>query len=561
MSSRSARNSVLVGAGILISRLSGLVRERVLGHFFGVGAVADAFTAASRIPGLLQRLLGEGVLSAAFIPVYSRLLAEGRDEEAGKVAGAVAGLLVALTAVLTLLGMALAEPIVHLIAAGFAARPQTFDLTVTLTRIMFPAVGLFILSAWCLGVLNSHRRFFLSYVAPVLVNLTQIGVLLGAGLFVVDGLDAAPTRETAERTLVTWLAVATVVGAAVQVAVQIPTVLRVSRHLRPSLRLDLPGVRQTVRAFGPMVLSRGVVQISSFLQLFLASFLAVGALSVLRYSQMLYTLPVALFGMAVAAAELPELAREGRDAREASLARIQSALRRVAVLIVPTVVGYLAVGDLVVAALYQTGAFGRTEVIAVWLVLCGFTLGLLPTTSSRMLQSALYAIGDTRTPARLAVVRVAVVVALGAVLMFQLDRLTVGPSGLQVGAGLPAGAPLPVGERNAVGGDLVHLGAAGLSLASGVAAWVEYVLLRRRVRRDVGPTSLGGGRLGPLLAAAAVAGALGVAARPMLEILPPLPAGVAAVTLVAAAYLALAARMGVPEVHEVLRSVRRRLPG
>src|SRR5690606_40380224 len=122
--------------------------------------------------------------------------AEGRDCGARPVAGPIPGLLVALPAGLTLVGMALAEPLVHLIAAGFAARPQTFDLTVTLTRIMFPAVGLFILSAWCLGVLNSHRRFFLSYVAPVLVNLTQIGVLLGAGLFVVDGLDAAPTRET-----------------------------------------------------------------------------------------------------------------------------------------------------------------------------------------------------------------------------------------------------------------------------------------------------------------------------------------------------------------------------
>ncbi|MGZ3478833.1 MAG: lipid II flippase MurJ, partial [Myxococcaceae bacterium] len=155
----------------------GLVRQRVFAHYLSTSALAGAFTAALRIPNVLQNLFGEGVLSASFIPVYARLLGEGRREDADRVAGAVFGLLSLLVAVLVALGVFAAPWIVGAVVGGFAETgPAAFAKAVQLTRILFPSTGLLVLSAWCLGVLNSHRKFFLSYAAPVVWNLAQIVV-------------------------------------------------------------------------------------------------------------------------------------------------------------------------------------------------------------------------------------------------------------------------------------------------------------------------------------------------------------------------------------------------
>jgi putative peptidoglycan lipid II flippase len=170
-------SAFLVGAGILLSRLAGLVRTRVFAHYLGNSDAAGAFTAAFRIPNILQNLLGEGVLSASFIPVYSRLIAEGEAELAGRVAGIVASLLALTVSVIVLLGVLFTPVLIDLLAPGFHGNVRV--LTIHLVQIMFPGVGLFVLSAWCLGILNSHRLFFISYVAPVLWNLAMIGTLVG----------------------------------------------------------------------------------------------------------------------------------------------------------------------------------------------------------------------------------------------------------------------------------------------------------------------------------------------------------------------------------------------
>src|SRR5688572_29459453 len=170
---RKSSASFLVAAGIFLSRIAGLVRQRVFAHYFGNSEAADAFGAAFRIPNLLQNLFGEGVLSASFIPVYARLLAEGDDEEAGRLAGAVVALLTLVTAVLVLAGVLATPWLIDLIAPGFEGEKR--ELTIRLVRVLFPGAGLLALSAWCLGVLNSHRRFFLSYISPVLWNVAMIG--------------------------------------------------------------------------------------------------------------------------------------------------------------------------------------------------------------------------------------------------------------------------------------------------------------------------------------------------------------------------------------------------
>ena len=540
----SRRGSTLVAAGILLSRLAGFVRLRAMGHFFATGGVVDAFSAAFRIPNMLQNLLGEGVLSASFIPVYSRLLAEGREEEAGRVAGAIAGLLAVVAAALTLAGVLLAGPLTTLIAPGFSG--ERYDLTVTLMRILFPGIGVLVLSAWCLGVLNSHRRFFLSYVAPVLWNGAQVAVLVALGL---AGLSPA--------SLVVALAWGALAGSVLQLAVQLPSVLRLLGGLRPSLDIGLAGVRRVLRAFGPVVAGRGVVQIMTFVELALASLLALGAVAALHYAQPLYLLPISLFGMSVAAAELPELSSLSSDQRETVDERLRAGMARIAFFVVPTALAFMLLGELLVGAVYESGAFGGLDGRLVWLVLAAFSIGLLPTTSARLLQSSLYATGDTRAPAQIAALRVLVAASLGAVAMLQLDQFALTDAGgIELVGALPALGPLPEALREQEGA--YRLGAVGLALAGGVAAWAELWLLRRAVHRRAGVAPrLGGGTLARVLIASALAVGLGLALRALTDGLAPLLQAPAVLIPAGAAYLATARRLGLRELPSLRRLLRR----
>jgi putative peptidoglycan lipid II flippase len=545
-----------VGAGILLSRVTGLVRERAVGHFFGTGYAADAYTAAHRIPNVLQSLLGEGVLSASIIPTYSRLLAQGREDDAGRVAGAVAGLLAAVVGTLVLLMVAFARPVTAVLAPGLGE--DTFELTVTLMRIITPAIGILVLSAWCLGVLNSHRRFFLSYVAPALMNVTQVAVLVVAASVVVGELGG-DLGAAAQSSLVVWLAWGTVIGGALQFAVQVPTVMRVAPGLRFSMRTRDTGTREVIRSFVPIVAGRGVVHLSGFLHLVLASFLALGALAAMRYAQMLYVLPVSLFGMAVAAAELPELSSIGGDREDVLRGRVGSGLARIVFFVAPTMVAYVVVGDFLVAALYQSGEFDRADVVQVWIILAVHALGLLATTGSRLLQSVLYGLGRPRTPARIAVVRVAFSLVLGLVLMFQFDRLVIEPDGLEQVGDLPAFAPLPEQFRDPTGVQgQHHLGGVGLAVAAAAASLIEYRMLRRAVRSHVADVTMVGGRLRLTLVAAAISGVAAIAVRPIAAGLAPIVAGLVVVGVVGAVYLVAAWRLGVPEARRIVQLVSRR---
>ncbi len=549
----SPRNSALVAAGILLSRISGLARTAVVATFLGVGAVADAFQAAMRIPNLLQNLLGEGVLSASFIPVYSRLLAQGRREEAGHVAGAIVGLLTVLTGLLALLGVALAGPITRVVAIGFTG--ATLELTVTLTRILFPGVGFLVLSAWCLGVLNSHRRFFLSYVAPVIWNVTQIAVVVAAALIIADG-DV--TSGAAPDAVLTQLAVAlawgVLAGGVLQFTIQVPAVLRSAGPLRPSLNVRLRGVRTTLRSFWPVVGGRGVVQLMTYVDIALASLLAAGAVSALEYATRLALLPISLFGMSAAASELPALSSLDVHERIAVERRLVPTLARIAFFVVPTIAVFVVAGDL----LYDVVLLPLPARL-VWLVLLGSTVGLLSNTSSRVLQSTLYAGGDTRTPTRYAILRVVVASAVGAVLMLQFDRIVLTDAGLAVQGTLPAFTPLPPAVRATDPTEALRLGAVGLALAAGASSWLEFGLLRRHLaRRRAIVVRVGGDRLARTGLAGVLAAVAGLIVRALLSgrtlpVLLPATLGTIAVT-----YLAVAATLRLPQLADVLRIVGRR---
>jgi putative peptidoglycan lipid II flippase len=355
------------------------------------------------------------------------------------------------------------------------------------------------------------------------------------------------------------LAWGTLLGGVLQFAVQVPALLRVAPGLRFSLRTRDAGTREVIRSFVPIVAGRGVVRLSGFLHLFLASFLALGALAALRYAQILYVLPVSLFGMAVAAAELPELSRIDADRQDVLRARVDSGLARIVFFVAPTMVAYVVAGDFVVAALYQSGEFGRSDVVQVWIILAVHALGLLATTGSRLLQSVLYGLGRPRTPARIALVRVAVSLVLGLVLMFQLDRLAIGPDGLERVGDLPALGPLPEQFRDPAGArGLRHLGGVGLAVAAATASVIEYRLLRRAVRPHTPDVTIVGGRLRWTLAAAAISGVAATAVRPVAAGLPPIVAGLVVTGVLGTVYPAAAWRLGVPEVRRIVQLLTRR---
>lgn len=441
------RAALSVGAGIFFSKIFGFVRDRVFAHYFGAGVFADAWWAALKIPNVIRNLLGEGTLSASLIPVYSEFLEEGRDEEAARFAGAALGILTALAGGLALIGIGLAPGIVQLFFSEMP--PEGQDVLVVLLRILFPMAGVFVVSAWALGILNSHRTFFVTFVAPVFWNLAMITAMIGGSIrFGLEG-----------RSLVVALAWGALVGGVLTLLIQIPWLLPYLKGLKISLGRGVTGVSEAVRNFTPVVAARGVVNISSAIDLILAARLAPGAIAVMGYAQTFSNLPVALFGTGVAAAELPEMSRMRSEALEVLVERVRAATERALWFLIPSAVGYLALGDVIVAALFETGRFGSAESLVTWGVLAAYSLGLPASASSRVLSSAFYALRDTRTPARMAYIRVAVSITVGVSLMVPLD-------GFGVGA--------------------LRLGAAGLATGSAVGAWTEYILLRRSLTSRIG---------------------------------------------------------------------------
>ena len=504
-----------MAAGILLSRILGLVRNRVFAHYLGTSDAADAFNAAFKIPNFLQNLFGEGVLSASFIPVYARLLAQEERDEARRVAGAVLSLLALTTSVLVLAGVWLTPVLISVIAPGFEGEKR--DITIRLVRILFPGAGLLVMSAWCLGVLNSHRRFFLSYTAPVLWNLTIIATLIGFGRTTTTGYRLAE--------IVAWGSVA---GSALQFAVQLPAVLRLLDGLELGLGRGLETVRTVVRNFVPVFVGRGVVQISAYVDTVLASLLPTGAVAALSYAQVLYTLPVSLFGMSVSAAELPAMSSvtgEGGDREAALRDRLQAGLRQIAFFVVPSAVAFLALGDVVAGAVFQSGAFTRAMTVYVWGILAGSAVGLLASTLGRLYSSTYYALGDTRTPLRFGIIRVVLTLVLGYL------------------CAIPLPVWLGVDQR---------WGVAGLTASAGLAGWVEFFLLRRELNRRIGRTGMPVSYLGRLWGSALSAAIAAWVVKLALYPDHPLLVALFSLGMYGVAYLAVATTLRVPEARRLL---------
>ena len=509
------RSSALVALGILCSRLTGLIRQRFFARYFGLSDAADAFMAAFRIPNFLQNLFGEGALSASFIPVYAALVARGERAEAQRVAGAVAALLALVTTILVVAGVFTTPLLVAVIAPGFEGDKR--ELTIAIVRVLFPGAGLLVLSAWCLGILNSHRRFLLSYIAPVIWNLAMIATLLWWG-------NVAPLPQ-----LAVFLAFGALAGSALQMLVQLPSVMKLVPHLR--LRLELTEhVRTTVRNFIPVFVSRGVVQISAYVDAVLASLLPTGAVTGLANAQVLYTLPVSLFGMSVSAAALPEMSGAvGLDAMHVLRDRLNTGLRQIAFFVVPSAVVFLTLGDVIAAALFQTGRFTYADAVFVWGILAGSAIGLLATTLARLYSSTYYALRDTRTPLRYALVHVGIATILGYLAAIVLPPM--------------------------LGIDPMW-GTVGLTSAASLGGWVELMLLRKSLNQRIGETGLPFSLGLHLWSAAFAAAAVGWGIKWALPAMHPIVRAVLILMPFGAAYFGFALIFRVAEARRMIARVR-----
>jgi len=420
----SGRSAFIVGAGILISRIVGLLRNLLFAQYFGAGAASDAYTAAFKIPNAVRNLLGEGTLSASFVPVYSRILARGDEKTSRALAGAILGILLVAVSMLTIVGVVAAPLLTSLLASGFD--DPTRELTTRLTRVLFPMTGLMVLSGWCLGIQNSHRRFFWSYASAAMWSVAQIALLLGWGKHAADMAQ-----------LSWWLAWATLVGALMQVAAQLPEVSRLVRPLPITLDTTAEGVMPTLRNVVPVVTALGVVQISSFIDLQIASWLPSGAATNMTYANTLALLPVSLFGVSVAAAALPEFSRDsGTLAVDALRERLRGGWQRILFYIIPSTLAFIAFGDFFVGILYRGGRFGVEEQRVVHLVLAAFAVGLISFASVKLLSSVYYALQDYRTPLRASISSIVVSAIASVAIAIPLRTSPYASAGIALGTAL-----------------------------------------------------------------------------------------------------------------------------
>ena len=396
------RNFATVGGATATSRVLGFVRDIFVAAALGTGPVADAFFVAFRFPNLFRRLFAEGAFNSAFVPLYARAL-EGEGEAEARKFGEEA-LSVLLTSLLVVTAIAeIAMPILmYVMAPGFASDPEKFDLTVFLTRIAFPYLGLVSLTAFYSGVLNSRGRFAAAAFAPALLNVVLIAVLLVVFWM---GWGSHPAAGTA-------LSVGTVLGGVAQLALVMVASRRAGAVMtlrRPRLT---PRVRKLIRLGVPGVVAGGITQINIVIGTMIAS-LAPGAVSYLYYADRLYQLPLGIVGIAIGVVLLPDLSRQLRAGRDDLAGHSQNrAVEFAMALTLPAAVALVVMAGPIINVLFQRGSFGPSDTIETANALAAFAVGLPSFVLVKVFSPGFFAREDTRTPMWFAGISVAVNVAV-----------------------------------------------------------------------------------------------------------------------------------------------------
>jgi len=397
----------VVASATFISRILGYIRDFVFAWFFGAGLFSDAFIAAFRIPNLLRRLFGEGSLSIAFIPVFTKYLSEQGRDEAFKLARSALRFLSVVLVVVSLAGMLLAPFIVKAVAYGFTDSPDQFSLTVTLTRIMFPYIFFIGLVALCMGILNALGHFAAPAIAPVLLNLAMIGSMLIA------------SRLSSDMTFrVYGLAAGVLVGGVFQLVLQVPFLIKKGLYFWEKTKIYHQGFRKIGILMIPATFGAAVYQINTLVITLLASLLPDGSISYLYFADRLVQFPLGIFGLAVATAVLPSLSRQAAEKDyDAVRQTFAHAMRLVLFITIPAMTGLIVLREPIVALLFKRGAFDARAVQLTAYALLYYSFGLWAFSAVRIVVNTFYALQDTVTPVLTAVASIVANIVLGIILM------------------------------------------------------------------------------------------------------------------------------------------------
>lgn len=454
---RLARVAAVVGALTVLSRVTGLVRDVVVGYLFGAGMAADAFFVAYRIPNLLRRLVGEGAATAAFVPVFTSYLTTRGRAESDEVARVLLTVMAVVLALVTALGIACAGPVARLFAPGFATVPGKLELTIGLTRLVFPYIFFIGMVAAAMGILNSLRSFAAPALSPVVMNLVMIAMppLLAPGLGIYG------------------LGVAVVLGGMAQLGSQVPALRRLAVPLAPRWQPRHPAVVRVGRLMLPTVFGSAIYQINVLVSTMFASLLPAGSVAYLWYAERLFEFPLGVFAVALSTAALPSFAalahRDPAEFRDV----VGFTLRLVSAIALPAAVGLTLTAGPLVSVLFLRGQFTAADAVQTSVAVRCYALGLWSVAAVRVLVPAFYALEDARTPVTTAAV------AFLANLLFVL--LLVGPLAPPAGAHLGAGL---ASASRAIG--IVDLRHGGLALATSLAATVNLILLCVMLGRRAG---------------------------------------------------------------------------
>jgi putative peptidoglycan lipid II flippase len=409
-----------IGAATLASRVLGFVRDMVVARAFGAGPITDAFFVAFRIPNILRRLLAEGALSTAVIPVFTDYASTRSRDEFRRLLRAILGAALLVLGATAMLGILTAPWIVRAIAPGFATDPAQERLVVLLTRLMFPYIVLVGLSALAMGALNAEHRFFAAALGPAVLNVGMI-----VGVLLLSSYTQPPIAA---------LALGVLIGGVGQLLAQLPDLHATQLLVGPSAELRHPALARVARLLVPAAFGLAAVQVMVFVNTLLASLLPAGAISFLYYADRVMEFPLGVFGIALASASLPAMSRQAAAGdRQALAGTLNFALRLAVYICVPATVGLLVLRVPITRILFERGRFDAADTLATADAVTGYAVGLVGFATTRIAAQAFYAIGQPGAAVRMGVLAVAANIVAAVALMGPL-----GHAGLAYAASLGA---------------------------------------------------------------------------------------------------------------------------
>jgi len=400
------RSAGIVSIAVLMSRVTGLVRESVMARLFGAGLIYDAFMLGFRIPNLTRDLFAEGALSSAFVPTFTEYLSTRKKEEAVRLVNLVATAIIMVVGAFCTLGMIFAPALVHLLAPGYAEVPGKFELAVRMTRIMFPFLLLVALAAQAMGVLNASNRFGVPAMASTFFNIGSVGFGIAIGYGIGPSLHLSHIEG---------MAVGVVLGGALQLCWQLPSLHRLGFDFHVAVDWSDPGLKRIMRLMVPAILGNAAVQINVMVNTNFASTIFDpqrgfdGPVSWLSYAFRFMQLPLGLFGVAMASATLPSISRSAAAGNVDEFRRtLSKSLGMVFLLTVPSSVGLVVLGKSIIGAIYQGGKFHLYDTQQTAIALSCYSIGLAGYAALKVLNPAFYALGDARTPMLVSLVSIAI---------------------------------------------------------------------------------------------------------------------------------------------------------